>query len=353
VARRWMTLIAGVLSLVLMAGFDVGVANADPILPAPPPSAPHPDGAHRSRHHQHLAHNDNILGSQIIAAPNPGGDSPGANHFDCKPSRTHPHPVVLVHGIIVNKNSSWQTVSPILANHGYCVFALTYGVRQGSPYPANQVGGIDRLKVSARELRDFVAKVKTATGATTVDIVAHSEGTFITQIYLRNLAGAATVDKVVDISGFAEGTLGEAGPLVEALRASGQYDRTDAALNDSAGPFLDFSKDSKFVHRLNDHPGGPVIPGVTYTTLVTRYDELVVPYTDGLLPPGPHVTNIVTQHGCEIDFSEHGAILSTRRTGQIVLNALDPDHTKQPPCDPVLPLQGSDNVPLIPIGPGH
>jgi hypothetical protein len=85
---------------------------------------------------------------------------------------------------------------------------------------------------------------------------------------------------------------------------------------------------------------------------VTRYDELVVPYTVGQLH-GPDVTNIVTQDGCPEDLSDHGSIVSSRRTSQVVLNALDPRHTEPLPCDPVAPLQGSDNIPFLPLGPGH
>ena len=52
---------------------------------------------------------------------------PGANNFSCQPSAAHPHPVVLVHGTLANMDHSWQAASPILVNHGYCVFAFNYG----------------------------------------------------------------------------------------------------------------------------------------------------------------------------------------------------------------------------------
>ena len=44
----------------------------------------------------------------------------------------------------------------------------------------------------------------------------------------------------------------------------------------------------------------------------------------------------------------------SRRTGQIILNALDPPHARTPPCDPVLvPVQGSQTVPFVPLRPGQ
>ena len=43
----------------------------------------------------------------------------------------------------------------------------------------------------------------------------------------------------------------------------------------------------------------------SYTQVVTRYDEVVVPYTSGFLAPDSNVTNVTLQDVCPVDTSEH------------------------------------------------
>ena len=77
-------------------------------------------------------------------------------------------------------------------------------------------------------------------------------------------------------------------------------------------------------------------PGVIYTNISTRYDELVSPYTSSFLS-GPNVTNITLQDHCALDFSDHLSIISSPITGQYILNALDPAQAQPPPCTLVPP----------------
>src|SRR6201994_4358101 len=66
------------------------------------------------------------------AHASPTASPPGANNFSCRPSAAHPRPVILVHGTFGDMSDSWQALSPLLVNHGYCVFALNYGSFDGS-----------------------------------------------------------------------------------------------------------------------------------------------------------------------------------------------------------------------------
>jgi triacylglycerol lipase len=90
------------------------------------------------------------------------------------------------------------------------------------------------------------------------------------------------------------------------------------------------------------------LPGVTYTDIVTEYDELVVPYTSGILN-APNVTNFTLQDQCPTDFSDHLTVPDDPTAAQDVLNALDPARAKPVPCTLVLPGVGAP-VPPSTVG---
>jgi triacylglycerol lipase len=268
----------------------------------------------------------------------PTASPPGANDFTCRPSAAHPHPVVLVHGLSATMGEDWATMSPLLANNGYCVFALTYGLNAGNPY----FGGLTRMEDSSAELAGFVDRVLAATGADKVDLVGHSEGTVMPQYYLKFRGGATKVDKYVAITPMYHGTsvLG-IGSLIVALEAAfPQYAApTSAGFAKYCGSCEEFLTGGRFMKTLYAD-GEYAVPGVTYTTIMTRYDELVTPYTSGRLS-APNATNIVVQDQCPIDFADHIAIAFDPTAAQDMLNALDPAHQKPVPCRLVLPAVGA------------
>jgi hypothetical protein len=71
--------------------------------------------------------NYDFIAGAVATALAPDTPPPGANNFSCKPGAAHPYPVVLVHGTFANMDDNRQAASPVLANHGYCVFAFNYG----------------------------------------------------------------------------------------------------------------------------------------------------------------------------------------------------------------------------------
>jgi len=275
-------------------------------------------------------------GTLGYAHVSPTASPPGANDFSCKPSTAHPRPVVLVHGTFADMSDSWQALSPLLYNHGYCVFALNYGSHAGSG--AVGIDGIGDIPESAAQLSTFVDQVLTATGAEQVDLVGHSQGGMMPRYYLKHLSGAAKVHTLVGLAPSNHGTtLNGLFTLAEFLPGASEFTGAlcPACEQQAAG--------SAFLTDLNS--GGETVPGVAYTVIESRFDEVVTPYTSAFLS-GPNVTNILLQNQCVLDLGEHLSMPydhiadADADADADVLTALDPAHPMHPLCTPIAPVVG-------------
>jgi triacylglycerol esterase/lipase EstA (alpha/beta hydrolase family) len=268
-------------------------------------------------------------GALGYAQSSPSASPPGANDWSCKPSRAHPRPVILVHGTFEDMSGSWQALSPLLYDNGYCVFALNYGSSGGS----GQLGiyATGEIAQSAEQLASFVTRVLGATGASKVDLVGHSQGGMMPRYYLRFLGGATKVHTLVGLSPSNHGTT-----------VNGLF--TLASLVPGATAFFGFctaceeqAAGSAFLTKLN--AGKDTVAGVHYTVIQSANDEVVTPYTSAFLS-GSNVTNILLQGQCILDQAEHLSMPYDHIAGRDVLNALDPAHQMAPACTPVLPVVG-------------
>ncbi|MFH9176083.1 esterase/lipase family protein [Streptomyces albogriseolus] len=247
--------------------------------------------------------------------------SSGWNDFTCKPSAAHPRPVVLVHGTFGNSVDNWLGLAPYLKNRGYCVFSLDYGQLPGVPF----FHGLGPVEKSAEQLDAYVDRVRAATGAAEVDLVGHSQGGMMPRYYLKFLGGAAEVNALIGIAPSNHGT------TLSGLTALLPYFPGAEDLLSTATPALaDQIAGSAFLTKLN--AGGDTVPGVRYTVIATKYDQVVTPYRSAFLT-GPNVRNVVLQDLCAVDLSEHLAIgLLDRIAFHEVANALDPDRAKRTTC---------------------
>jgi triacylglycerol lipase len=279
----------------------------------------------------------NVLAASRVLE-NPTAPPAGANNWSCKPSAAHREPVVFVHGLGSTMGEDWATMSPLLADEGYCVFALTYGTEPGDPY----IGGLKPMEQSSAELAAFVDQVLAATGASKVDLVGHSEGTVMPQYYLKFRGGAAKVAKYVALTPLYHGTTFDGITALD-TEFSAMYPAQAAAFHQLVAAFcgscLEFEAGSAFFQNLY---GDDVyaVPGVQYTAIMTRYDELVTPYTSGMLN-APNATNIVVQDQCPLDFSDHASMAFDPVVAADILNALDPAQPVSVPCTLVLPGFGA------------
>lgn len=254
---------------------------------------------------------------------------PGANDFSCQPTKAHPRPVVLVHGLGATASANWSYNSPILAAEGYCVFARTYGQRENQANPLYQPGGVKRMQQSSLEFKRFVGRVLRATGARKVDLVGHSEGTVMPRWYLERRGGARHVRRFVALTPLWRGTT-LAG--LDTIRDIGAILGLDQGIIDAVDQFCascsQFLRGSKYLDNLN--ADGEAIPGIIHTNIATRYDELVVPFTSGIMRDGG--TNIVVQDVCPLNLSEHALVAFDPAVTQMILNALDPKNAAPIPC---------------------
>jgi triacylglycerol esterase/lipase EstA (alpha/beta hydrolase family) len=225
---------------------------------------------------------------------------------------------------------SWQALAPLLANAGWCVFALDYG----GASPTNPVGGTTPIEQSAAQLSAFVSRVLMATHAPRVDLVGHSQGGgVLPRYYLSFLDGAAKVHALVGLAPSNHGT--DVGGFITLLSLV------------PGGPGLAFGpwcqacvqqfRGSSFLAKMATV--SDTVPGVTYTAIASRYDEVVTPFPTQFLD-GPHVTNITLQDQCPLDFVEHIGIAYDHVALQDVVNALDPTHARPAACTLVLPVNG-------------
>ncbi|MFJ8648144.1 esterase/lipase family protein [Streptomyces sp. NPDC093546] len=256
------------------------------------------------------------------AATAPSG---GWNDYSCKPSAAHPRPVVLVHGTFANSVDNWLGLAPYLVRRGYCVFSLDYGQLPGVPF----VHGLGPIAKSAEQLDAYVDEVLAATGAAEADLVGHSQGGMMPRYYLKFLGGAEKVNALVGIAPDNHGTT-----LLGLTALLPYFPGVGDLLNEKTPALADQVAGSPFMSKLNE--GGDTVPGVDYTVIATKYDQVVTPYRSQFLD-GPNVRNVLLQDLCPLDLSEHVAIgLTDRITFHEVVNALDPAHATPTTCASVL-----------------
>jgi pimeloyl-ACP methyl ester carboxylesterase len=302
-----------------------------------------------------------FLPTAMLSATENGPDvpPPGAN-VPCTVTTEHPYPVVLVHGLAANQNDNWQTLSPFLANSGYCVYSLTYGNTPTSPRPFDEIGGLAHMADSAKQLASFVDQVLADTHAAKVDLVGHSEGGTMPDYYLKFLGGSRDVAHFVMLSGVLHGTtFWGIGDLYDLGSAYG-YGSQANALSGFCGSCTEFLTGSSFITQLGAPHAqatsseaatcpydGAAVAGVRYTSIATQYDELVRPPTSDFIDPrcaeaglGIGVDNILVQHQCPTDLADHLSIESDQVAAHDVLNALDPATATPVRCTLTLPAVG-------------
>lgn len=327
-SRRSIPAIFGAVALAVTVGVPAANAQTQPAQPTQPST--------------------NFIDAFAESFIDPHRSPPGANDWDCAPTEEHPNPVVLVHGTWENAYDNWAGLSPQLAEDGYCVFATNHGMGEvlnkggvGSLLP-NTFGTTD-IAASGGEIASFVDKVLAATGAEEVDLVGHSQGGLLSRQYLAFNGGAEKVDHLVTLGATNHGTT---------MSGIGNLDRFIGQLGLNLDPALDYVVGEAGMQQVYDSPlltrlnaGGDTMPGVDYTAVATRYDEVTTPYHRTFLEAGEGstVNNVTVQDGCAADHSDHISMSYSPHVTDIVRDALAPgsvpDDAKR--CTPNSPIMGA------------
>ena len=276
-------------------------------------------------------------GAHLFTPTTPAAGSHFVTWQDATPaaacrSAAHPEPVVLVPGTYVNQDADFSAVAPLLADNGYCVYTANFGGASATS-PEQQTGDIP---TSAGELSTVVNKVLAATGAQKVDLVGHSQGGgVLPRWYLKYDGGAGKVDALVGLAPSNHGT------TVDGVATLSAKLGTLGLLEAGAGVAGSEQLDGSAVNTQLDQ-GGDTVPGVTYTDVISRNDEVVTPYTHQYLTAGPGATvhNILLQDVCSLDQGEHLSVVYDHIALRLMLNALDPATAQAPTCTPVAPVVG-------------
>lgn len=145
--------------------------------------------------------------------------------------------------------------------------------------------GLGDIADTSAALDRFADGVRASTGAARVDLVGHSQGGLVGRYYIKNLGGAGEVDSMISLGAPHYGT---AVANIAAFLGLGNCLGVTACQQMAAG--------SSFLAALN--AGDDTIGAVRYTNIVTVFDELVVPYTNGHLANDGNNTNVTVQSQC-------------------------------------------------------
>ncbi|GAS94317.1 lipase (class 2), precursor [Mycolicibacterium canariasense] len=253
----------------------------------------------------------NLLGYLNVNKP-----PAGANDPSIELTAEHPLPIILIAGTAANAPFNWSVGAPVLANAGYKVFTFNYGNVTNNPnWPVRGTGDI---RESAQELADEVDRVLAETGAPKVILIGHSQGGGMTpQYYLNNLDGAAKVSQLI---GIAPGNHGADLSGLAYIQNIPVIGRPIFNLMNLLGPaWLQQAVGSPLLDEI--YGNGDTRPGVLYTTITTKDDWIVTPYTNQALD-GPNVTNIILQDRYPNFNAGHLGIVFAAPTWDAVLGAL-------------------------------
>ncbi|MGX1779508.1 esterase/lipase family protein [Nocardia brasiliensis] len=245
---------------------------------------------------------------------------------------------MLVHGSGTGSANSFAALAPALQRAGYCVFAVDIGAAAtltevmsgksdapglgavGSMLTGHSIYGVADISVMAEELARVVRSVQETTHRHQVALVGHSTGGTVIRAYLQTSARAPVSTVITLGSPFRGSTWDGLRAEYPDLAALGLTNAQIAA-EIYGVPGRQQLPGSTFLNSLN--ADGETVPGVRYTAIASRTDEVITPNENALLAaPEGDDHNVWLQDGCPANTATHSSMLIDRRAVALVLAAL-------------------------------
>ncbi len=161
--------------------------------------------------------------------------------------------------------------------------------RQVAIFQLTGLGTAD-IRTSARDLNRFVDDFRGRTGASSVDLVAHSQGGLVARQYIKNEGGAGEVGALVNLAAPNKGTVVA---NIADFFGGGNCLQIVSCQQMRVG--------SSFLDSLN--AGDDTVGAVRYTNLFTALDELVQPVWNAAMDDGAE--NVLVQRQCPLRAVAH------------------------------------------------
>ena len=195
-------------------------------------------------------------------------------------------PVILVHGVLVN-DGVWLSLRRFLLRHGV---APVYTLNYGPP--------LEGIEWFARQLHARIDKIRTATGAERVVLVAQSMGGLVARAYLRRF-GSARVAQLITIGTPHHGSM--------------------LAYSFPGTCLAQMHPGSAWLVELNRDEDAPA--PVPITSIWSRHDSMVLPQASSVLACADNIALIGVAHN---------ALVSDDRVLQLVVEEIEKASQKGP-----------------------
>ncbi len=225
----------------------------------------------------------------------PAVDVAGVNVPGCRSSH---RPVVLLHGSFSTVRSNFSALVPAVLAAGRCVYGVNYGD-----------GGVAAVTSSAGQAAALMTAVLADTGASSVDVIAYSQGGLVLRTALRLNGLADKVSTAVLIAPSWNGTSARAAASLPASLCPACADQV---------------ADSPLLQRLRS--GGDLDGSVRYAEISSSSDIVVTPVSSQV-PSGPadRVRSVVVEKVCPALVTDHIGLPGVRGVIDWAVAALDTD----------------------------